>query len=346
MLERPRAGALDVAGAGGVRRRPMLFDATLQQGLEGIVSKRLTSRYGSASAARHWLKFAHRHRCSYVVGGWRPQEGTTRPAGRAAGRGADRRRAALPRPGRQRHRRRGQPGAHRRWSPLGRGDSPFADEVPRRRRDRHVLGGAGAGGRRRDPRAPGYSGCASRPTAASAPTCSPRTCDGGPADRRARLLAARALPLGARAGSGPATADAASLDGVRVRLPSGTTQVVTVNHTRGYHARVTFWRLDRRRSGWRGCRPPTAGSGTAAWCRHRAAAGHRHHAAGHLPAAVGVRHPAASATRWELDYREVRARRLLGAGQRVALLQPLPQQAPGRLPLVAADEPTRTAPSG
>jgi bifunctional non-homologous end joining protein LigD len=24
-----------------------------------------------------WLKFAHRHRGSYVVGGWRPQEGTT-----------------------------------------------------------------------------------------------------------------------------------------------------------------------------------------------------------------------------------------------------------------------------
>src|SRR5690606_30276290 len=26
--------------------------------------------------SRHWLKFAHRHRGSYVVGGWRPQEGT------------------------------------------------------------------------------------------------------------------------------------------------------------------------------------------------------------------------------------------------------------------------------
>jgi bifunctional non-homologous end joining protein LigD len=56
---------------------PMLFDATLQQGLEGIVSKRLTSRYVFGERSRNWLKFAHRHRRSYVVGGWRPQDGTT-----------------------------------------------------------------------------------------------------------------------------------------------------------------------------------------------------------------------------------------------------------------------------
>ena len=55
----------------------MLFDATLQQGLEGIVSKRLTSRYVFGERSRSWLKFAHRHRCSLVVGGWRPQEGTS-----------------------------------------------------------------------------------------------------------------------------------------------------------------------------------------------------------------------------------------------------------------------------
>jgi bifunctional non-homologous end joining protein LigD len=50
---------------------PMLFDATLQQGLEGIVSKRLTSRYRPGQRSRDWLKFAHRRRDSYVVGGWR-----------------------------------------------------------------------------------------------------------------------------------------------------------------------------------------------------------------------------------------------------------------------------------
>jgi bifunctional non-homologous end joining protein LigD len=49
----------------------MLFDATFQQGLEGIVSKRLTSRYRPGLRSKDWLKFAHRRRESYVVGGWR-----------------------------------------------------------------------------------------------------------------------------------------------------------------------------------------------------------------------------------------------------------------------------------
>ena len=55
---------------------PMLFEATLQQGFEGIVSKRRSSRYVFGERSPHWLKFAHRHRVSYVAGGWRPQEGT------------------------------------------------------------------------------------------------------------------------------------------------------------------------------------------------------------------------------------------------------------------------------
>lgn len=55
----------------------MLFDATLQQGLEGIVSKRRASRYTLGARSKDWQKFAHRHRFSFVVGGWRPQEGTT-----------------------------------------------------------------------------------------------------------------------------------------------------------------------------------------------------------------------------------------------------------------------------
>jgi bifunctional non-homologous end joining protein LigD len=59
----------------------MLFDATLQQGLEGVVSKRLSSRYTFDSRSPHWRKIAHRHRFSYVVGGWRPQEGTSNRIG-------------------------------------------------------------------------------------------------------------------------------------------------------------------------------------------------------------------------------------------------------------------------
>jgi len=54
----------------------MLREATLAQGLEGIVSKRLPSTYQPGVRSKAWLKFAHRHRFSFVVGGWRPQEGT------------------------------------------------------------------------------------------------------------------------------------------------------------------------------------------------------------------------------------------------------------------------------
>jgi bifunctional non-homologous end joining protein LigD len=110
---------------------PMLFEATLQQGLEGIVSKRLASRYSFGERSKSWLKFAHRHRRSYVVGGWRPQEGTTdrlaallvgemTPEGLlyrgrvGSGIGGTASRSLTPL-----------------VAPLGRDDSPFADEVPR-----------------------------------------------------------------------------------------------------------------------------------------------------------------------------------------------------------------------
>jgi bifunctional non-homologous end joining protein LigD len=55
----------------------MLLDATREQGLEGIVSKRLDSPYRPGERTSSWLKFPHRFRGSYVVGGWRPQTGTT-----------------------------------------------------------------------------------------------------------------------------------------------------------------------------------------------------------------------------------------------------------------------------
>ncbi|MBO0847461.1 MAG: non-homologous end-joining DNA ligase [Nocardioides sp.] len=51
----------------------MLFEATYQQELEGVVSKRLTSRYHPGQRSKDWLKFAHRRRESFVVGGWRPE---------------------------------------------------------------------------------------------------------------------------------------------------------------------------------------------------------------------------------------------------------------------------------
>ena len=55
----------------------MLLEATRQQGLEGVVSKRLSSRYEPDRRSPHWLKFPHRPRLSLVVGGWRPETGST-----------------------------------------------------------------------------------------------------------------------------------------------------------------------------------------------------------------------------------------------------------------------------
>ena len=48
-----------------------LFDATRDQGLEGVVSKRLTSRYHPGVRSEEWLKFPHRTSISVVIGGWR-----------------------------------------------------------------------------------------------------------------------------------------------------------------------------------------------------------------------------------------------------------------------------------
>lgn len=59
----------------------LLLDATRQQGLEGIVSKRRSSRYEFGARSPHWLKFAHRERTSWVVGGWRPETGSTTRVG-------------------------------------------------------------------------------------------------------------------------------------------------------------------------------------------------------------------------------------------------------------------------
>ncbi len=50
---------------------PTLFDATAAQGLEGVVSKRRSSRYHEGRRTAEWLKFPHRATESYVVGGWR-----------------------------------------------------------------------------------------------------------------------------------------------------------------------------------------------------------------------------------------------------------------------------------
>ncbi|WP_219996287.1 non-homologous end-joining DNA ligase [Nocardioides humi] len=109
----------------------MLFEATRAQGLEGIVSKRRDSTYRPGERTHHWLKLPHRHRGSFVVGGWRPQVGTS-----------DRLAALLvgePTAGGLAFRGRVGSGIGPKQSrslaellsPLTRPASPFADEVPR-----------------------------------------------------------------------------------------------------------------------------------------------------------------------------------------------------------------------
>jgi bifunctional non-homologous end joining protein LigD len=133
---RARLEALDLTGSGWqvpttYDDGPMLLEATRAQGLEGVVSKRRDSSYRPGERSPHWLKFAHRHRGSFVVGGWRPQVGTT-----------DRLAALLvgePTAEGLLYRGRVGSGISGRTSrlladlvaPLARRDSPFADEVPR-----------------------------------------------------------------------------------------------------------------------------------------------------------------------------------------------------------------------
>ena len=62
-------------------------------------------------------------------------------------------------------------------------------------------------------------------------------------------LAALLAPVPATAASAARAAEVVVLGGVRVELREGTTQVVTVNHSRGVRARVSLWR--QTGTGWR-----------------------------------------------------------------------------------------------
>jgi bifunctional non-homologous end joining protein LigD len=55
----------------------MLLQATKEQGLEGIVSKRRDSRYVPGARSEDWRKLPHRSSLSVVIGGWRPETDTT-----------------------------------------------------------------------------------------------------------------------------------------------------------------------------------------------------------------------------------------------------------------------------
>ena len=109
----------------------MLFQATLDQGLEGMVSKRRSSRYQFGARSPHWLKFPHRRRTSWVVGGWRPETGSASRLGAVL--------VGEPTPDGLLYRGRVGSGIAGKVGPMlmealapyGREASPFADEVPR-----------------------------------------------------------------------------------------------------------------------------------------------------------------------------------------------------------------------
>lgn len=60
-----------------------LLVATREQGLEGVVSKRVESIYRPGVRSPDWLKLPHRVTTSVVIGGWRPE--STSPGGNRMG---------------------------------------------------------------------------------------------------------------------------------------------------------------------------------------------------------------------------------------------------------------------
>ncbi len=55
-----------------------LMAASLEHGLEGVVAKRLDSRYEPGRRSGAWLKVKHRNRQELVIGGWLPGQGQRR----------------------------------------------------------------------------------------------------------------------------------------------------------------------------------------------------------------------------------------------------------------------------
>ncbi|MBO3129467.1 DNA ligase D [Dermatophilus congolensis] len=58
-----------------------LLEATQEQGLEGIISKRIDSPYSPGKRSKAWRKLPHRPTHSMVIGGWRPETGSDNRVG-------------------------------------------------------------------------------------------------------------------------------------------------------------------------------------------------------------------------------------------------------------------------
>ncbi|MBV9830890.1 MAG: L,D-transpeptidase family protein [Marmoricola sp.] len=120
------------------------------------------------------------------------------------------------------------------------------------------------------------------------------------------LAAAVLLVLGVLAPA-PAQAGGLVLDGVPVWLPSArSTQVVTVNHTRGHRARVTLW--ERTSTGWHRVARSRDGrigyGGLVPGARRHQGTGTTPLGSYRLISAFGT-HPRAAA--WRLEYRQIHA---------------------------------------
>jgi bifunctional non-homologous end joining protein LigD len=108
-----------------------LLEAAEQQGLEGIVSKRLSSRYHPGRRSRDWLKFPIRPTASYLVGGYRHEKESDSRLGALL--------VGEPGPGGLQFRGKVGSGVAGRAGvrlgellrPLARPESPFATELPR-----------------------------------------------------------------------------------------------------------------------------------------------------------------------------------------------------------------------
>ncbi len=69
------AWRVPAAFPGSVRPGAELLKATAVQGLEGVVAKRLDSRYEPGRRTGAWVKVKNMHRQELVIGGWLPGEG-------------------------------------------------------------------------------------------------------------------------------------------------------------------------------------------------------------------------------------------------------------------------------
>ena len=108
--------------------------ATLEHGLEGVVSKRLSSRYTPGRRSPEWLKFPNRESISVVIGGWRLETGSTSRLGAVlVGRAVPGRLGGLNYLGRVGSGLAGkaQVALLEALRPLRTGTSPFAGEIPR-----------------------------------------------------------------------------------------------------------------------------------------------------------------------------------------------------------------------